>query len=127
MVDVENQLRALAESVGMPVEKMWEGVTRGEGGVILKIDWRERKDLKGTLPVGDLFMPFLTDLCFKSCTNLTGTLKVRMSDGHIYLISFGTRTSSFLTFSFPLSSPFYHTFLSQALSTRSCSPKACRA
>ena len=49
MEDVENQLTAFAESVGMPVEKMWEGVTRGEGGVILKIKWGN-KDLKGTLP-----------------------------------------------------------------------------
>ena len=54
-------LRALAESVGMPVKMMWEGVTRGDGGEIVEINWR-MKFLKGKLPVGDMHMPNLRKL-----------------------------------------------------------------
>ena len=54
-------------------EKMWEGVTRGEDGEILKIEWKN-KNLKGTLPVGDLFMPFLTHMDLGDNKELTGEI-----------------------------------------------------
>ena len=57
----EGALRAFAESVGIPVDAMWEGVTRGDGGEIVEINW-SYKDLKGTLPVGDMHMPYLREL-----------------------------------------------------------------
>ena len=60
-MDPEEALRALAESIGMPVERMWGGVTRGDGGEIVEIDWSS-EDLKGTLPVGDMHMPYLRNL-----------------------------------------------------------------
>ena len=40
---------------------MWDGVTRGDEGEIVEIV-REFKDLKGTLPVGDMHMPYLREL-----------------------------------------------------------------
>ena len=43
------------------------------GGVILKIEWRN-KSLKGTLPVGDLFMPFLTHMDLGDNNELTGEI-----------------------------------------------------
>ena len=67
----EGTLRAFAESVGMPVERMWEGVTRGDGGEIVEIDW-EKKDLKGTLPVGDMHMPYLRNLNLNGNDELKG-------------------------------------------------------
>ena len=54
-------LRAFAESVGMPVDAMWEGVKRGDGGEIVEINWGYI-GLKGTLPVGDMHMPYLRKL-----------------------------------------------------------------
>ena len=60
-MDPEEALRAFAESVGMPVDAMWDGVKRGDGGEIVEIDW-SYKDLKGTLPVGDMHMPYLRKL-----------------------------------------------------------------
>jgi hypothetical protein len=60
-MDPEETLRAFAESVGMPVDAMWDGVTRGDEGEIVEIV-REFKDLKGTLPVGDMHMPYLREL-----------------------------------------------------------------
>ena len=60
-MDPEEALRAFADSVGMPVEMIWEGVKRGDGGEIVEIDWFN-KDLKGTLPVGDMHMPYLSNL-----------------------------------------------------------------
>ena len=60
-MDPEEALRAFAESVGMPVDAMWEGVKRGDGGEIVVIYW-SWKDLKGTLPVGDMHMPYLREL-----------------------------------------------------------------
>ena len=60
-MDPEEALRAFAESVGMSVDAMWDGVTRGDGGEIVDINWR-KKDLKGTLPVGDMHMPYLRTL-----------------------------------------------------------------
>ena len=60
-MDPEEALRAFAESVGMPVDAMWDGVTRGDGGEIVEINWKW-KDLKGTLPVGDMHMPYLRNL-----------------------------------------------------------------
>jgi hypothetical protein len=61
-MDPEEALRAFAESVGMPVDAMWGGVKRGDGGEIVEINW---SFLKGTLPVGDMHMPYLRrlDLC----------------------------------------------------------------
>ena len=60
-MDPEEALRAFAKSVGMSVERMWEGVTRGDGGEIVEIDWSS-EDLEGTLPVGDMHMPYLRNL-----------------------------------------------------------------
>ena len=57
-MDPEEALRAFAESVGKPVDAMRERVTRGDGGEIVEIDWRY-EDLEGTLPVGDMHMPYL--------------------------------------------------------------------
>ena len=54
-------LRAFAESVGMRVYAMWDGVMRRDGGEIVEIDWRN-KHLEGTLPVGDMHMPYLRKL-----------------------------------------------------------------
>ena len=70
-MDPEEALRAFAESVGMPVDRMWEGVKRGDGGEIVGIDWK-RKDLEGTLPVGDLNMPGLRVLKLKFNRDLKG-------------------------------------------------------
>ena len=70
-MDPEEALRAFAESVGMPVERMWEGVTRGDGGEIVEINWN-RKGLKGTLPVGDTHMPYLRELYLDDNTELKG-------------------------------------------------------
>ena len=67
----EEALRALAESVGMPVKRMWEGVTRGDGGEIVEIAWRN-KDLKGTLPVGDMHMPYLRKVILEDNSELKG-------------------------------------------------------
>ena len=62
-MDPEEALRAFAESVGMPVDAMWDGVTRGDGGEIVEIDWNGfGKDLTGALPVGDMHMPYLRNL-----------------------------------------------------------------
>ena len=49
----------------------WEGVTRGGGGEIVEIDW-QAKDLKGTLPVGDMHMPYLWRLTLSDNTELKG-------------------------------------------------------
>ena len=38
-MDPEEALRAFAESVGMPVDAMWEDVERGDGGEIVEIEW----------------------------------------------------------------------------------------
>ena len=60
-IDPEEALRAFAESVGMPVDAMWGGVKRGDGGEIVEIYWNY-KNLEGTLPVGDMHMPYLLEL-----------------------------------------------------------------
>ena len=70
-MDPEEALRAFAESVGMPVDRMWEGVKRGDGGEIVEIDWHYQ-DLEGMLPVGDLNMPGLRVLNLNGNDNLTG-------------------------------------------------------
>ena len=70
-MDPEEALRAFAESVGMPVERMWGGVERGDGGEIVVINW-EYKDLEGTLPVGDMHMPYLRELNLVSNWKLKG-------------------------------------------------------
>ena len=70
-MDPEEALRAFAESVGMPVDAMWEGVTRGDGGEIVEIDWRY-EDLEGTLPVGDMHMPYLRKLILIGNMELKG-------------------------------------------------------
>ena len=62
---------------------------------------------------------------FYGCEGLTGTADSSMSDGHIYLIRFGGQPhalphSSLHHFFLPLPPPL------QVLSTRSCSPRACR-
>ena len=56
-MDPEEALHAFAESVGMPVDRMWRGVTEMWGGGV-EIDWGF-KGLEGTLPVGDMHMPYL--------------------------------------------------------------------
>ena len=63
----------LTEAAAMRVKGELDAVV---AVVILKIDWKN-KDLKGTLPVGDLFMPFLTDLDLRSTTNRFGELHSR--------------------------------------------------
>jgi hypothetical protein len=70
-MDPEEALRAFAESVGMPVKWMWRKVTRGDGGEIVEIDWYN-EDLKGTLPVGDLNMPYLRTLYLDGNRELKG-------------------------------------------------------
>ena len=70
-MDPEEALRAFAESVGMPVDRMWEGVKRGDGGEIVEIDW-SRQNLEGTLPVGDMHMPGLRFLILEGNDNLKG-------------------------------------------------------
>ena len=61
VMDPGEALRACAESVGVSVDEMWKDVKRGDGGEIVEIDWMN-KDLKGTLPVGDMHMPYLRKL-----------------------------------------------------------------
>jgi hypothetical protein len=69
-MDPEEALRAFAESVGRSVDAMWEGVKRGDGGEIVEIVWRA-KNLKGTLPVGNIHMPYLRRL------NLSGNRELK--------------------------------------------------
>jgi hypothetical protein len=71
VMDPEEALRAFAESVGMPVYAMWAGVARGDGGEIVEIVW-QFKDLKGTLPVGDMHMPYLRRLNLRGNRELKG-------------------------------------------------------
>ena len=73
-MDPEEALRAFAESVGMPVERMWDGVKRGDGGEIVEIVW-SWKDLKGTLPVGDMHMPYLRILNLSDNKKLKGEVR----------------------------------------------------
>ena len=60
-VDPEEALSAFAESVGMPIEMIWEGVVWGDGGEVVEIECCY-EDLEGTLPVVDMHMPHLRDL-----------------------------------------------------------------
>jgi hypothetical protein len=55
----------------MPVKRMLDGVTRGYGGEIVEIKW-DGKDLKGTLPVGDMHMPYLRKLSLSVNRELKG-------------------------------------------------------
>ena len=55
----------------MPVDAMWEGVTRGDGGEIVEIDWSD-KGLQGTLLVGDMHMPYLWNLSLCGNSELKG-------------------------------------------------------
>ena len=71
----EEALRAFAESVGMSVDAMWEGVTRDDGGEIVEIDWSD-KDLEGTLLVGDMHMPSLRKLDLSLNDELKGEANV---------------------------------------------------
>ena len=70
LMDPEEALRAFAESVGMPVDAMWEDVERGDGGEIVEIEWYY--GLEGTLPVGDMHMPYLWNLDLMSNRELRG-------------------------------------------------------
>jgi hypothetical protein len=70
-MDPEEALRAFAESVGMSIDAMWDGVKRGDGGEIVEINWR-RKSLKGTLPVGDMHMPYLRKFDLSGNNELKG-------------------------------------------------------
>ena len=70
-MDPEEALRAFAKSVGMSVDAMWDGVARGDGGEIVEIDW-SCEDLKGTLPVGDMHMPYLRKLDLDYNSDLKG-------------------------------------------------------
>jgi hypothetical protein len=79
-MDPEEALRAFAESVGMPVDAMWDGVTRGDGGEIVEIVWCW-KDLKGTLPVGDMHMPYLRKLDLRGNRELKGEAEGGRRDG----------------------------------------------
>ena len=65
----EEALRAFAESVGMSVDAMWEGVTRDDSGEIVEIDWSDKNlergpnvTSEGTLLVVDMHMPSLRKL-----------------------------------------------------------------
>ena len=69
-MDPEEALRAFAESVGMPVDRMWRGVTEMWGGGV-EIDWGF-KGLEGTLPVGDMHMPYLMRLNLRGNRELKG-------------------------------------------------------
>ena len=86
-MDPEEALRAFAESVGMSVDAMWEGVKRGNGGEIVEINWREPPDaivetkLKGTLPVGDMHMPYLRKLKLWGNRELKGEARGVGCDG----------------------------------------------
>ena len=71
VMDPGEALRACAESVGVSVDEMWKDVKRGDGGEIVEIDWRH-KDLKGTLPVGDMHMPYLRKLYLQGNRELKG-------------------------------------------------------
>ena len=79
-MDPEEALRAFAESVGMSVDAMWEGVTRGDGGEIVEIDWRY-EDLEGTLPVNDMHMPYLRNLYLYGNSELKGEARGGRCDG----------------------------------------------
>ena len=73
-MDPEEALCAFAESVfGFPIPNFmtWDGVKRGDGGEIVEIDWSS-EGLKGTLPVGDMHMPYLRDLDLFRDKNLKG-------------------------------------------------------
>ena len=70
-MDPEEALRAFAESVGMPVDAMWDGVTRGDGGEIVEVNWNS-ENFKGTLPVGDMHMPYLRKLNLYNNKELKG-------------------------------------------------------
>ena len=79
-MDPEEALRAFAESVGMPVDAMWDGVRRGDGGEIVEINW-SCEDLKGTLPVGDMHMPYLRRLNLSGNNKLKGEAEGGRCDG----------------------------------------------
>jgi hypothetical protein len=68
-MDPEEALRAFAESVGM--WSMREGVKRGDGGEIVEIDWSYER-LKGTLPDGEMHMPYLRILNLRGNRELKG-------------------------------------------------------
>ena len=84
----EEALRAFAESVGMSVDAMWEGVTREvvaevpgvphyEGGEIVEIDW-SNKALNGHLVSHAVqYMPWLRKLNLAGNRNLKGEARVR--------------------------------------------------
>ena len=79
-MDPEDALRVFAESVGMSVDAMWEDVTRGDGGKIVMIDWSYQY-LKGTLPVGDMHMPYLRKLILEDNSELKGEARGGRCDG----------------------------------------------
>jgi len=79
-MDPEEALRAFAESVGRSVDAMWEGVTRGDGGEIVEINW-QYQNLKGTLPVGDMHMPYLRKLILYYNRELKGEARGGRCDG----------------------------------------------
>ena len=66
-------LRAFAESVGYKGDIMDGVVTQCAGGAIEEIHWN-RKDLDGTLPVGDLNRPKLRGLYLDNNKGLKGDL-----------------------------------------------------
>ena len=67
----EDALRDFARAVGKRGDE-WEGVTRGPGGEILKINWYS-KDLDGTVETDELrFMPHLRRLDLSANPNVTG-------------------------------------------------------
>ena len=63
-------VRAFAASVGKRGDVM-EGVVRGETGLVVEINWGS-KNLRGTLPVGDLNMPGLRVLDLRRNYSLKG-------------------------------------------------------
>ena len=63
-------LRGLADTLGKSGD-VWEGVEKNVDGEIVGIDWGH-KDLNGTLPVGNLGMPFLANLQLDGNSSLTG-------------------------------------------------------
>ena len=82
-ISQEEALRAFAESVGMPVDDdesseeeasldtAFPEVKQGDEGEILEINWYDY-GLEGTLPVGDMHMPYLRKLNLGENSKLKG-------------------------------------------------------
>jgi hypothetical protein len=103
----------------MSVERMWDGVKRGDGEIV-KISW-SYKDLKGTLPVGDMHMPYLRKLWLSGNRELKGEAR----GVGVKVVKFTDPCAAVLSL---LSSSHISLFFlpSQVISAHSSSPQACR-